>query len=218
MKRSPCALRRMPPSPRTASVTSVPGGLLREDHAGRVELDELHVAQPAARLGREPHRVAGVLVAARGRAPPDARVAARREDDRVGDDQPAAAVVDVEAVGAEDAAVVDEQPSDVDVVAHLDADRRRSLDEDALDLAAGVVAREARPPPAVGAEEALRQPAVVLAREAGAPADEVVDRRAAPRGRGARRSPDRRASSPRAACRRRAAPSCPRDPSSPARR
>ena len=141
-----------------------------------MELHELHVAQSASRLGREPHRIAGVLVAARRGAAPDPRVAARGEHDCVGDDEPAAAVVDVEPVGAEDAAVVDEQPRDVDVVAHLHADGQRALDEDALDLAAGVVAGEARPPVAVGAEEALRQPAVLLACEPGAPAHEVVDR------------------------------------------
>ena len=152
------------------------GRLLRIDHAGRVELHELHVAQPTSRERGEPHRIAGVLVAARRRAAPDPRVAARSEDDRVGHDEPPAAVVDAEPVGAEDAPVVDEQPRDEDVVAHLHGDGQRTLDEDALDLAAGVVAGEARPPVAVGSEEALRQPPVVLTCEPGAPAHEVVDR------------------------------------------
>ena len=101
-----------------------PRGLLRIDHPGGVELDELHVAQAAACLGREPHRIAGVLVAPGRGAAPDARVTAGGEDDRVGDDQPAAPVVDVEAVGAEDAAVVDEQAGDVDVVADRDPELR----------------------------------------------------------------------------------------------
>ena len=109
-------------------MTSVPGRLLGEDHPGRVELDELHVAQAAARFGGEAHRVARVLVAPRGGAPPDARVAAGGEDDRVGDDQPAAPVVEVEAVRAEDAAVVHEQARDVHVVAHRDAELRGAPD------------------------------------------------------------------------------------------
>ena len=43
MNRSPRLLRRIPPSPRTASVTSRPSDAGRPDHAGRVELDEFHV-------------------------------------------------------------------------------------------------------------------------------------------------------------------------------
>ena len=176
MKRSPSALRRIPPSPRTASVTSVPADVLGRDHARRVELDELHVAQAAARVGGEAHRVAGVLVAARGRAAPDPRVAAGGEDHRVGEDRRCArAVVDVEAVGAEDAAVVDEQPGDVDVVAHLHAELRRPAHERALDLAAGVVAGEAGAAVGVRAEVALGEPAVWLAGEAGAVGDEILD-------------------------------------------
>jgi hypothetical protein len=103
-------------------------------------------------------------------------VTAGSKDDRVRHDDPPAAVVDVETVDAEDASVVDEQPRDVDVVAHLHANGRGALDEDTLDLAPRVVAGEACPPVAVGAEEALSQPPVLLAREASAPADEVVDR------------------------------------------
>jgi hypothetical protein len=42
------------------------GGLFWVDHPGGVELDQLHVAQPAPRLRSQPHRVARVLVAAGG--------------------------------------------------------------------------------------------------------------------------------------------------------
>ena len=195
-----------------------PRRLLGKHHPGGMELDELHVLQAAAGFGCEAHGVAGVLVAPRGGAPPDARVATRGEDDRVRHDQQAAAVVDVEAVRAEDAALVHEQARDVDVVADLDAELRGPPAEGQLDLAAGVVAREARPAPAVRAEEALGQPAVVSRAQDSLPS--ARDRRspAAPPDRGSRRSPGRRASSPRAACPPRAAPSCPRDPSSRARR
>ena len=82
------------------------GRVLRLDDARGVELHQLGVAQPAAGLDGEPERVAGVLVAARGGATPDAGVAAGREDDRVGVDEVAGAVVEVEAVGAEDGTVV----------------------------------------------------------------------------------------------------------------
>jgi hypothetical protein len=141
-----------------------------------VELHQLHVAQATSRLDREPHRIAGVLVAARRRAAPDPCVAASGEDNRVGDDQVAASILDVEPVGAEDAAVVDEQPRDIYVVAHLHGDGSGALDEDALNLAPRVVTREECAPVAVRAEEALREPPVVLAGEADSPADEVVDR------------------------------------------
>ena len=82
------------------------GRALGLDDARGVELHELGVAQPAAGLDGEPERVAGVLVAARRGAPPDAVVAAGGEDDRVGVDEVARAVFEVEAVGAEDRAVV----------------------------------------------------------------------------------------------------------------
>ena len=57
-------------------------------------------------------------------------VAASGEDNRVGDDQVAASILDVEPVGAEDATVVDEQPRDIYVVAHQHADGSGALDEE----------------------------------------------------------------------------------------
>ena len=98
--------------------------LFGKHHPGGMELDELHVPEPAAGFGGEAHRIARVLVAPRGGTPPDARVTTGSEHDCVGHDQLAAAVVDVEAVGAEDAAVMHEQAGDVQVIAHLDADLR----------------------------------------------------------------------------------------------
>jgi len=61
MNRSPSLLRRIPPSPRTASVTRrprTPGG---PDHPGRVELDELHVDQLGTGLIRERLAVAAAF-------------------------------------------------------------------------------------------------------------------------------------------------------------
>ena len=103
------------------------GRFLRRDHPGGVELHELHVAQAAPRVGGQAHRVARVLVAARGGATPDPGVAARGEDHRIGEDHVARPVVDVEPVGAEHPALVDEQPRDVQVVVDLDTELGHAL-------------------------------------------------------------------------------------------
>ena len=90
MNRSPSLLRRIPPSPRTASVTSRPADARRPDHPGRVELDELHVDQLGAGLVGERLAVAAVLPRVRGDLVGLADPAGR-EDDRLGreDDRPA---------------------------------------------------------------------------------------------------------------------------------
>lgn len=153
------------------------------DDARRVELHELGVAQAAARLDREPERVARVLVAPRRGAPPDAVVATGGEDDRIGVDEVAGAVVEVEAVGAEHrAVVVHEDARDVDRVEDRHVQLRGPVDEGALDLEAGVVARERGAAVGMGAEEALRDAPVVFAGEGHAVALEVFD--AAGRARG----------------------------------
>ena len=85
------------------------GGVLGFDEARRVELHELRIADAGAGLDGQAEGVAGVLVPARGRAPPDARVAAGGEDHRVGVDEVAGAVAEVEAVGAEDDVVAHEE-------------------------------------------------------------------------------------------------------------
>ena len=85
-----------------------------------MKLDELGIADPAAGLHGETERVARVLVAPRRGVTPDPRVAAGRQDDRVGVDDVARAVLKVEAVGAEDGIVPDEQPGDVDGVEDRD--------------------------------------------------------------------------------------------------
>ena len=173
----------MPPSPRAASLIEGAGRVLGLDDARGVELHELGVAQPAARLDGEAERVAGVLVAARRGAPPDAVVPAGGEDDRVGVDEVAGAVVEVEAVGAEDRAVVVHQEArDVHRVEDRHVQLRGAVDQRALDLEPGVVAGEGGAAVGVRAEEALRDAAVVLAGERHAVALEVVD--AAGRARG----------------------------------
>ena len=96
--------------------------LLGEDHPGRVELDELHVHQPAARVERQAHAVAVVLVAARRAPPPDAGVAARRQDDGVGEVDGPLARVQVEGERAEARPVCHEQPGHVLVLLDADAE------------------------------------------------------------------------------------------------
>ncbi len=84
------------------------GGVLRFDDAGGVELDQFGVAQAGPGLDRQAEGVACVLVPPRRGAPPDAGVPAGREDDGVRVDEVTGAIVEVEAVGPEDGAVVDQ--------------------------------------------------------------------------------------------------------------
>jgi hypothetical protein len=152
-----------------------PGRLLGHDDPGRVELHELHVHQPAARIERQSHAVAVVLVATRRASAPDAGVTAGREDDRVGEVDRPLAGVEVEGDGAEARAVGDEQARDVLLVLDGDAEFGRLVRDGPQDGAPGVVARVTRAPPAVGAEEALVQPAVFGSGEHTAPGIELAD-------------------------------------------
>ena len=102
-------------------------------------------------------------------------MAAGRENDRVGVDDVAGAVLQVEAVGAEDDVVADEEPGDVDGVEDRDLQLRGAVDERALDLEAGVVTGERGAAEGVRAEEALRDPPVLLSGERHAVALEVLD-------------------------------------------
>ena len=165
----------MPPSPRAASDTSVPAAFSGSMRPDGWNCTSSGSRMPAAGLHGEAERVAGVLVAARRGAPPDAGVAAGGEDDGVGVDDVARAVVEVEAVRAEDDVVVDQEPGDVDRVEDRDLELRGAVDERALDLQAGVVAGERGAAEGVRAEEPLRDPPVVLAGERHAVAFEVLD-------------------------------------------
>ena len=112
-----CAPRRLQLLEQSACCVELrPVGQSRDIGGGVRDGHELHVAEAAARVGGEAHRVPGVLVAAGGRAAPDPGMAARRGDDRVGDDDGVASVLDVEEAG------------DLDVVAKRDAQlgRRRT--------------------------------------------------------------------------------------------
>ena len=159
------------------------GGVLGLDDAARVELHELRVAQAAAGLDGEAERVAGVLVASRRGAAPDAVVPAGGEDHGIRVDQVAGAVFEVEAVGAEDrAVVVHEDARDVHGVEDRHLQLRRAVDQGALDLESGVVAREGGAAIGVRAEEPLRDAPVVFAGERHAVALQVFDAASGARG------------------------------------
>ena len=153
------------------------GGLLGRDHAGRVELDELHVHHPAAGPQREGHRLAEVLVTARGAAPPDAGVAAAAQHDGVGHERRAAPVVQVEGERTEAGAVGDQQPRDVVLLDDRYAELGDLGGQRVQDRPARVVAGVARAPPAVGAEEPLIEATVVGAGERASPLGQLLDGR-----------------------------------------
>ena len=175
MYRSPSAFVRRPPSPRTASVTRVPAASSGEDHPGRVELHELHVHEAAPGLEREVHAIAVVLVPARRAAPPDARVATGREDDRIGKVDGALAGAQVEGDRAEAGAVHHQQTRDVLPVLDPDPELGCLACHRRLDGTSGVVTGVARPPPAVGAEEALVELPVRGPGELAAPIRQLLD-------------------------------------------
>ena len=145
----------------------------RPDHAGRMELDELHVDQLGAGVVGERVAVAGVLPAVAG-DPVGAADAAGREHDRLRLEDHEAAALAVVAERAGDAVAVLEQRDDgalhVDVDALVDAVVLQRADH----LEAGAVAdvREARI--LVAAEVALQDPAVRRAIEHRAPGFELA--------------------------------------------
>ncbi len=137
------------------------GGLLGRHHAGGVELHQLHVHEPAAGAGGQVHALAEVLVASRRAPSPDTGVPTAAQHDGVGDEGRPLPVVEVEGQGAEAGMVGDEQPGDVVVLDHGDPELRDPAAEGVENYAPGVVAGIAGAAPAVGAEEALVEAAVV---------------------------------------------------------
>lgn len=102
-------------------------------------------------------------------------MAAGREDNCVGVDDIAGAVLQVEAVRAEDDVVADEEFCDVDGVEDWELQMRGAVDERSLDLEARVVTGERGAAEGVCTEEALRDPPVFLSGEQHAVAFEVPD-------------------------------------------
>ncbi len=146
-----------------------------------MELHQLGVAQTGPGLHRQAEGIARVLVAPRGGTPPDTRMAARGKNDRVRVDQVALPVREVEPVGAEDGAVVYQEPGDVDAaVEHRNVELARPSDQRALDLQTGVVTGEGGPPRTVRAEEALEIWCPSPPAEGHAVAVQVVDAPGAP--------------------------------------
>jgi hypothetical protein len=140
-----------------------------------VELHELGVADPGAGLHGEAEGVPGVLVPTGRGAAPDPRVPAGGEDDGVRVDDVPGAVDQVEAVGAEDHPVGDEELGDVRRREDGDVQLGGPTDERPLHRQARVVADEGSTPVRVRTEVALADPSVVLPVEVHAVALEVVD-------------------------------------------
>src|SRR6266511_4937900 len=130
-----------------------------------MELDELHVHEPAARVEGDAHAVAVVLVTPRGAPAPDAGVTAGREDDGVGQMNGALSGMEVEGERAEARPVCHQEARDVLVLLDADAELGGLRSDRPQDGSARVVAGIARSPPAVGTEEALVQFAIFGAGE-----------------------------------------------------
>ena len=133
--------------------------LLGGDHPGRVELDQLHVLEPAAGPQGQVHAVAGVLVLPGRGPPPDPGVAARGQD-RVGQEHRPLTGGESKGQRPEADPVADQQLGHVLVVDHGDAELGDLGGQRAQDRPAGPVAGMAGPPPPVGAEEPLVEAAV----------------------------------------------------------
>jgi len=138
-----------------------------------VELDELHIHEPAARVQRHAHAIAVVLVATRRTPTPDARVTARREDDGVREVDGSLARVKIEGERTEASPVGHQQPRDVLVLFNADAELGGLGGDRAHDRPSREVAGEAGSSPAVGAKVALVQAAVLGARELAPPGCEL---------------------------------------------
>ena len=145
----------------------------RPDHAGRVELDELHVDQLGAGPIGERVPVAGAFPAVAGDAI-GAADAAGREHHRLGLEHPEAAALALVAERADDARAVGQQRDDgelhVDVEAAMDA----VILERADHLEAGAIADVRQARILVPAEIALEDPAVRGAVEDRAPRLELA--------------------------------------------
>src|ERR1700704_6950347 len=76
------------------------GHLFGCQHPGGMKLHELHVHQSAARLEREQHALAVVLVATGRAATPEPRMATRGQDNRIGLEDRALPRDEVESIGA----------------------------------------------------------------------------------------------------------------------
>src|SRR3954462_13112284 len=154
MNRSPRLLSRTPLSPRAASLTSMPAafsGVISPAGWNCTSSGSRNRAPASTGRGKESpgfsvgrgdgaEGVAGVLVATRGRTPPDARVPSGREDHRVGVHKIARAIDDVETVGTEHSPVVDQQPCHVHTRQDGDGELLRTVAERSLHLQAGVLA------------------------------------------------------------------------------
>ena len=139
-----------------------------------MELHHLHVLERDAEPQRLRHPVAGAGVGV-GRAGVEPARAAGGEDHRLGPDRGQAAVEQVPGDHALAAALVLDELPDEELLVDLQVALHHLLVEDVHEHVAGDVGRVGGAGLAGGAERALRDAAVVGAREDGAPVLELVD-------------------------------------------
>src|SRR5207247_10506917 len=140
----------------------------------RMELHDLEVRQPRARVPRECDAVAGCHTRIGGFAE-QLSGAARREERGLRADLVRRAG-SIEKPRAADAATVDEKAGDERVIDRFDRrPRRDALPENAANLAAGRIARVEHAADGVSGFPAEREPSVSLAIEPCAPLDQLLD-------------------------------------------
>ena len=174
MNRRPSLFLRTPPSPRTRFGDENAPDARRPDHAGRMELDELHVHQLRAGVVGERVAVAGVFPAV-ARDLVGAADAAGRQHDRLRAKQLEAAALALVAERAGDAVAVLEQRDDRALHVHVDALVDAVILQRADHLEAGAVADVGQPRIAVAAEVALQDASVLRPIEHRAPRFELAD-------------------------------------------
>ncbi len=173
MKRSPSLLRRIPPSPRTASVTSNPATPGGYTIPGGVELDELHVDH--LRAGREGERVAvaGAVLGVRCDLV-DAAAATGREYQCLGAEAELLAGRAPVAEAADDALAVLDQRRDRRLHEHVDVRVHGLVLERPNHLEAGAVSDVDQALVGVATERALRHQTVGRTVKDGAPVLELA--------------------------------------------
>ena len=173
MKRLPSLFVRIPPSPRTPSVTSIPRHARRPDHSGGMKLNELHVDQLRAGVVGERMTVAGAI-------PTVARDLVRFADAAGGEDdrfraknfEPAAFAIVTKR--ADDSFAILQQREDANLHVHIDPLMNAVILQRANHFQAGAIAHVRQPRIFVAAEISLQNPAVFRAIENRAPCFEFA--------------------------------------------
>ena len=174
MNRRPSLFLRTPPSPRTRFRHENAANARRPDHAGRMELDELHIHQLGAGVVGERMAVARVFPTV-ARDLVRAADTAGRQDDGLGLEHLEAPALAVVAECADHAVAVLEQRDDRALHVHVDTLVDAVILQRADHLQAGAIADVGQARVPVAAEVALENAAVRRAIEHRAPRLELAD-------------------------------------------